>query len=76
MSVRTFGTSALNPAPLLDVADVRSAQVEAFESEEQCPTDEIPTSSGCLRGFCWAIGIEAGAALCAYGAWRLWTFLQ
>jgi len=81
MSVRTFDTSALDaasmlPMPASDAADLRSARSAAFDEVEQSSTDDIPTSTGCLRGLCWAIGIESAAALCAYGIWRLWSLLQ
>ena len=76
MAVRAFDTAALNAASVLDAPDVRPARVEELDDEAQLSASEIPTSSGCLRGFCWAMGIEAATALCVYGAWRLWTFLR
>jgi len=42
----------------------------AREPEAECPPGEFPTASGCLRGFCWAVGIEAAAALCAFLLWH------
>jgi len=75
MAVRTLSVSAfdtlLAPATLLDVSGGRSASAE----QEPWAADEIPTSTGCMRGFFWAIGIETATALCVYGAWRLWTIL-
>jgi hypothetical protein len=41
----------------------------ALEPEAECPPGEFPTASGCLRGFCWAVGIEAAAALCGFLLW-------
>jgi len=72
MAVRILSASTLlGPATLLDVSGGRSVSSE----QEPCAADEIPTSTGCMRGFCWAIGIEAATALCVYGAWILWTVL-
>ncbi|HVU45188.1 MAG TPA: hypothetical protein VHD85_03620 [Terracidiphilus sp.] len=81
MSVRTFDNPVLDPTPLLpiptsDIADMPPAQTAILDDEEQWPAGEIPTSTGCLRGFCWAIGIEAVTALGAYGVWRVWTLLR
>lgn len=59
-----------------DAADLEAAYLDSLDREEQWPADEIPTSVGCLRGFCWAIGIESTVALCVYGAWRIWSLLR
>jgi hypothetical protein len=60
----------------LDAAELEAAYLDRLDNEEQWPADEIPTSVGCLRGFCWAIGIESTVALCVYGAWRIWSLLR
>jgi hypothetical protein len=80
MSVRTFEGSSLEPIPFslptllsgyaTPTADARARQAAAFSKEDQWPADEIPTAIGCLRGFCWAIGIECAAVFCVFGVWR------
>jgi hypothetical protein len=57
-------------------ANAVPAAAADIDTEEQWPPDEIPTSAGCLRGFCWAMGIESTVTLCAYGLWRLWSLLS
>jgi hypothetical protein len=42
----------------------------ALEAEAECPPGEFPNVAGCLRGFCWAVGIEAGVAVCAFLLWH------
>jgi hypothetical protein len=37
--------------------------------DETSNAADIPASSGCVRGFCWAIGLEAAAALGGYAVW-------
>jgi hypothetical protein len=79
MSVRTLDSSGLEPIPFslpMSSYAIPPAAAPALSEEEEWPADEIPTASGCLRGFCWAIGIECATACCAYAVWRLWQFLR
>jgi hypothetical protein len=77
MSVRALQRSTLKsipfPLPLSSYVIPRPAMLREFEASRVC---EIPTAKGCLRGFCWAIGIEGAAAFCGYGIWQLWQFLR
>ena len=86
MSVRAFEGSSLEPIPFslptllsgcaIPAEDARACEAAVFSEEEEWPADEIPTATGCLRGFCWAIGIECAAAFCAFGIWHLWRLLR
>ena len=79
MSVRALESPVLEPIPFSLPSSsyaIPPAAAAAPSEEEEWPAGEIPTATGCLRGFCWAIGIEAVAGFCAYGMWRLWLFLR
>ena len=47
-----------------------------FDRAQNRLADRILDTRGFLRGFCWALTIEALGALCVYEAWHLWTFLR
>jgi hypothetical protein len=79
MSVRTLDSSTLEPIPFslpMSSYAIPPVDAQALSEEEEWPAIEIPTASGCLRGFCWAIGIEGATGFCAYAVWRLWQFLR
>jgi len=46
------------------------------EDRETPLADGAAGGGSCLKGLGFAVGIEAGAALCFYGAWQLWKILR
>lgn len=77
MSVRALQRSTLKPIPFsLPLSSYVIPRRATLRELEQGQAREIPTAKGCLRGFCWAMGIEGAAALCGYGIWQLWLFLR
>lgn len=57
-----------------------AATLLVFPTSEESETDDLPESiardGNCLKGLGFALGLEAGAALCVYGAWQLWQILR
>jgi hypothetical protein len=77
MSVRALQRSTLEPIPFsLPLSSYVIPRPATLRELEERRAHEIPTAKGCLRGFCWAMGIEGAAAFCAYGTWQLWLFLR
>jgi hypothetical protein len=84
MTVRTMEGSTLEPIPFallpgacaVPLRDLDTRTTTALSEPEDRSLEEIPTATGCLRGFCWAICIECAAAACAYGFWHFWLYVQ
>lgn len=78
MTGRAFERSQVEPLPFpLHVSSYASPAIKgyvdadaAFDPETDCPSDEYPTAGGCLRGFRWAIGIEAATGLIVFTVWH------
>jgi len=83
MAVRSMAGSELAPFPFPMPREGSAApeiqndarEAEEFPPEEDSLAEEVHVTSGCMKGVRWALGLEAAAALLAYGIWqilRLW----
>jgi hypothetical protein len=45
-------------------------------SRDDAEADGVPSASGCLRGLCWGLAVEAAGGLLLYGAWHLAVILR
>lgn len=74
MFARTFERSQAEPVPFSLPVGARTSLLARFDVHEEV-TESIsadpPVASGCLRGFCWAMGIEGAAGLLFFLLWHL-----
>jgi hypothetical protein len=76
-----FEVEALRANILEDSQDIpvpASTLYEAFASTDNADPLSIPVSEGLkgATGAMMAIGIEAAAAFCIYGAWQIWHVIR
>jgi hypothetical protein len=79
MSVQILESSRLEPFPFpLHASGCATAGLEADAERDRVllqlsdfSPGEVPAAVGCLRGFCWAVVLEAVAALCVFAVWHL-----
>ena len=66
MNVQASILTSAYPGPLLEPA-VRETEAFAEQMDSEFALDA--GAPRCARGFLYAIGLEAAAALCIYGIW-------
>jgi hypothetical protein len=73
MPVRTFARSQANPLPFTLHTFPHPSLARGAGAEEvhrESGPDEAPMATGCLRGICWAIAIEAVAGAVLFALWH------
>jgi hypothetical protein len=79
MESQAFEHSRFEPVPFplpTGGYTVSAPGASFFTHSQSALTDEDLQASHFLRGFCWAMVIEAIAAFCLYEAWHLWPLLR
>ncbi|HEX4030357.1 MAG TPA: hypothetical protein VHX20_08320 [Terracidiphilus sp.] len=62
--------------PLPHSRQAAHIQTGHIQAASDFAADEMPLSTRCLRGLCWALAIECSMAFCAFEAWHLWRILR
>ena len=50
-------------------------ETEALAKQMDSQSEFKANTPRCARGFLYAIGLEAAAALCIYGIWQVWHII-
>jgi len=64
-----------SPSPISRPA-ARVLTFPQLDARESALPDATTRDGNCLKGLGFALVIEAGAALCLYGAWQLWQIFS